>query len=89
MEFKREVCTVCTKAVYALERISVEGSVFHKNCLRCAHCSKVLSLGNYAAINGSFYCKPHFSQLFKLKGSYDSIADASVSTVSAGRYLPC
>ncbi|TSQ23929.1 LIM domain-containing protein 2 [Bagarius yarrelli] len=29
------------------------------------------SLGTYAALQGEFYCKPHFQQLFKSKGNYD------------------
>jgi len=32
---------------------------------------KTLSLGNYASLKGEYYCKPHFKQLFKLKGNYD------------------
>jgi len=28
-------------------------------------------LGNYAALKGVYYCKPHFKQLFALKGNYD------------------
>ena len=28
-------------------------------------------LGNFAALQGQFYCKPHFKQLFKVKGNYD------------------
>jgi hypothetical protein len=28
-------------------------------------------LGNYAALQGQIYCKPHFKQLFKKKGNYD------------------
>ena len=31
----------------------------------------MLSLGSYAAMQGVFYCKPHFKQLFKSKGNYD------------------
>jgi len=31
---------------------------------------KVLSAGNYAALEGKYYCKPHFSQTFKTKGNY-------------------
>jgi hypothetical protein len=42
----------------------------HKSCLRCGHCSKVLQLGNYASLNQVFYCKPHFKQLFAVKGNY-------------------
>jgi hypothetical protein len=43
---------------------------YHKTCLRCFQCNKVLSLGNYAALQGQMYCKPHFKQLFLLKGNY-------------------
>ena len=41
--------------------------VFHKTCLKCKTCQKTVSLGNYAALNGVFYCKPHFKQLFAAK----------------------
>jgi hypothetical protein len=27
-------------------------------------------LGKFAALEGKFYCKPHFKQLFALKGNY-------------------
>ena len=32
--------------------------------------SLYFSLGNYAALEGKIYCKPHLKQLFKLKGMY-------------------
>eukprot|EP01113_Clastostelium_recurvatum_P011718 TRINITY_DN159_c0_g1_i5.p1 TRINITY_DN159_c0_g1~~TRINITY_DN159_c0_g1_i5.p1 ORF type:complete len:445 (-),score=132.05 TRINITY_DN159_c0_g1_i5:88-1317(-) len=70
-----EKCVGCSKTVYATEKIVVEDkadkSVFHKTCLKCVHCAKVLSLGNYAGMGGKFYCKPHFKQLFATKGNYD------------------
>jgi len=70
-----EKCHVCQKTVYATERIVVEDKeekrVFHKGCLRCQHCQVVLSLGNYAALGGQYFCKPHFKQLFATKGNYD------------------
>eukprot|EP01111_Echinosteliopsis_oligospora_P010476 TRINITY_DN3266_c0_g1_i1.p1 TRINITY_DN3266_c0_g1~~TRINITY_DN3266_c0_g1_i1.p1 ORF type:complete len:396 (+),score=112.65 TRINITY_DN3266_c0_g1_i1:149-1336(+) len=69
-----EKCTACAKTVYVAEKIVVEDKddrkTFHKNCLKCSHCQKVLSLGNYASMNGVFYCKPHFKQLFATKGNY-------------------
>ena len=64
-------CEICTKSVYPMEKLVADGIVFHKVCLRCAECSKVLNLGNYAALEGKFYCKPHFKQLFMKKGNYD------------------
>jgi len=61
--------------VYATEKIVIEDKddkkVFHKACLKCSHCQKILSLGNYASMNGIMYCKPHFKQLFATKGNYD------------------
>lgn len=31
----------------------------------------MLSTGNFAGLKGKLYCKPHFKQLFQLKGNYD------------------
>lgn len=66
-----EKCGVCEKTVYATERISVGDKVLHKNCLKCKHCNKILSTGTCASMNEVYYCKPHFKQLFTLKGNYD------------------
>ncbi|KAL5037396.1 hypothetical protein BDV3_006892 [Batrachochytrium dendrobatidis] len=82
-EIQREACTICSKVVYPMDRLSADDKVFHKTCLRCGHCSKVLSLGNYAALNGVFYCKPHFKQLFALKGNYSDGFKASEGTNSS------
>ncbi|PRP88078.1 hypothetical protein PROFUN_04169 [Planoprotostelium fungivorum] len=63
-------CKVCGKTVYTMEELKVEGETFHKTCLRCTHCNNTLKLGNYASMDGVFYCKPHFKQLFASKGNY-------------------
>ena len=31
----------------------------------------VFRLGNFAALQGLYYCKPHLIQIFKEKGNYD------------------
>ncbi|XP_057237158.1 LIM domain-containing protein 2 [Malurus melanocephalus] len=67
----KEMCTACQKAVYPMERLVADKSVFHNSCFCCKHCHTKLSLGSYAALHGEFYCKPHFQQLFKSKGNYD------------------
>lgn len=66
-----EKCSGCGKTVYITERIATDNQVWHKACLKCDHCHCVLKLGSYASLNGKFYCKPHFKQLFKTKGNYN------------------
>ncbi|KAJ3081073.1 Kinesin light chain 3, partial [Rhizoclosmatium hyalinum] len=62
-------CAQCSKTVYAMEKIVYNDMVFHKTCFKCKHCSKMLKTGEAAKAENDFYCKPHFQQLFKLKGT--------------------
>jgi len=64
-------CSVCGKTAYPMETIVEQNIIFHKNCFKCAHCNNKLKVGNFAALQGKFYCKPHFKQLFLSKGNYD------------------
>ncbi|KAL1834825.1 LIM domain-containing protein WLIM2b [Daucus carota subsp. sativus] len=73
----QEKCSVCKKTVYPQEKVTVEGDFFHKICFRCAHGGCKLNPSNYAALDGIIYCKPHFSQLFKEKGSYNTLNKTS------------
>nr|XP_023654716.1 LIM domain and actin-binding protein 1-like isoform X1 [Paramormyrops kingsleyae] len=66
-----ETCVCCLKTVYPLERLVAAQQIYHSACFRCSHCNTKLSLGNYASLHSSVYCKPHFNQLFKAKGNYD------------------
>ncbi|KAJ3191448.1 LIM domain and actin-binding protein 1 [Irineochytrium annulatum] len=56
-------------AVYALEELVYDGKKFHKGCLKCNHCNTSINLKNIACLEGKYYCKPHFKQLFKLNGN--------------------
>jgi hypothetical protein len=64
-------CETCNKTVYQQEMLKADDHIFHKSCFRCVHCKNVLKLGNYASLKGNYYCKPHFKQLFRLRGNYD------------------
>jgi len=64
------LCAVCSKRVYITDQLKADDRVFHKTCFRCAQCNNILKLGNYASLEGKYYCKPHFKQLFALKGNY-------------------
>jgi hypothetical protein len=75
------ICAVCKKTVYSMERITADGNSYHKNCFRCAECHRTLSLGNFAQSKQYFYCKPHFKQLFQLKGNYDDAFKGSSRSI--------
>jgi len=70
-----EKCEACGRTVYATEKTTVDEKdskkIYHKTCIRCDVCNKVLSLGTYQSMDGKFWCKPHFKQLFSVKGNYD------------------
>ena len=81
----QEKCSSCKKTVYPLEKLTVEGEFYHKSCFRCTHGGCFLSPSSYAALDGYIYCKPHFSQLFKAKGSYSYLSkQASMKKNDAG-----
>lgn len=64
-------CETCGKTVYSQEALRADNHTFHKSCFRCDQCKNVIKLGNYASLKGKYYCKPHFKQLFRLRGNYD------------------
>ncbi|KAL7160146.1 hypothetical protein ABFS83_01G074600 [Erythranthe nasuta] len=69
----QDKCAVCKKTVYPLEKVTVESEFYHKSCFKCAHGGCNLTTSSYAALDGILYCKPHFAQLFKEKGSYSHL----------------
>ncbi|XP_030533562.1 LIM domain-containing protein PLIM2b-like isoform X1 [Rhodamnia argentea] len=70
-------CTTCGKTVYPLEKVTLEGECFHKNCFRCAHGGCPLTHSSYAALDGVLYCKHHFARLFMEKGTYSHVLEAA------------
>ncbi|XP_076924823.1 LIM domain-containing protein WLIM2b-like [Bidens hawaiensis] len=79
----QDKCAVCKKTVYPLEKVTVEGEFYHKACFRCTQGGCFLTPSNYAALDGNLFCKPHFSQLFKEKGSYNHLKQAVNSKKAA------
>ncbi|KAH9616041.1 hypothetical protein KSS87_011988 [Heliosperma pusillum] len=63
----QEKCVTCTKTVYPIEKVAVEGNPYHKACFRCSHGGCVISPSNYVAHEQRLYCRHHHSQLFKQK----------------------
>ena len=59
-----------------------------QTCFKCKQCKKTLSLGNFAAVRGELFCKPHFKQLFRLKGNYDEGASDAEGAWRSGGTAP-
>lgn len=59
-----DVCHFCKQKVYLMEKLSAEGLVLHRGCLKCHHCHTSLRVGGYAFDRddpeGKFYCTQHF-----------------------------
>lgn len=65
-----DCCVHCDKKVYFVEKLEIDGLLFHKACFRCATCNTKLTARTYAKASGNVYCKAHYDQHFKLKGNY-------------------
>jgi len=73
------VCAACGKTAYVMERVQVEGEIFHAACFKCTFCNGKLSLGSFAKSDGRYYCKIHYEQLFKVRGRYDFKEDPAAN----------
>merc|ERR1711981_298228 len=70
-----QICKICGKEPYLVERIVAEKSWWHKNCFRCKQCNKSLNLDTYMSHEGVIYCKPHHKELFQPKAVIMDILD--------------
>ena len=78
-------CYVCDGSVYAMEEFNVDGKCLHKTCFKCDHCKRGLTISNFAAVNGKFFCKTHYMELFKSSGgSYAAFGDGGFKKKATG-----
>eukprot|EP00048_Salpingoeca_helianthica_P015101 m.225059 g.225059 ORF g.225059 m.225059 type:complete len:96 (-) comp16606_c0_seq1:191-478(-) len=58
-------CPKCGKDVYFAEKATAMGKDWHKSCLKCGKCNKVLANGGFLEHEGTPYCeKPCYGALF-------------------------
>ncbi|CAN8294470.1 unnamed protein product [Cochlearia groenlandica] len=69
----REKCVGCDRTVYPIEKVSVNGTLYHKSCFKCTHGGCTISPSNYIAHEGKLYCKHHHMQLIKEKGNLSQL----------------
>ncbi|KAF3647929.1 LIM domain-containing protein WLIM1 [Capsicum annuum] len=66
---KSEKCFGYKNSVYPIEKVSINGTSYHKSCFKRSHGGCVISPFNYIAHEGRLYCKHHHIQLIKEKGN--------------------
>ncbi|XP_008850652.1 F-actin-monooxygenase MICAL1 isoform X2 [Nannospalax galili] len=59
-----DLCELCGKHLYILERFCVDGHFFHRSCFCCHTCEATLWPGDYGQHpgDGHFYCRQHLPQ---------------------------
>lgn len=57
-------CSACGKHVHLVQRILVDGKLYHRNCFRCRECSRTLLPGSYKFTEdpGALVCTHHFTR---------------------------
>uniref|UniRef100_A0A674J358 LIM zinc-binding domain-containing protein n=1 Tax=Terrapene triunguis TaxID=2587831 RepID=A0A674J358_9SAUR len=64
----KEECSSCLQPVSSMECVAANKVLLHHSCFCCKLCKRKLSLHNYTALHGAFYCKVHYQQLAKARG---------------------
>jgi len=64
-----DICSACSKPVYAMELLNVGGMTFHNDCFRCSTCHRKLET-NFQRSELGFLCTTHFEQIVKVTGGY-------------------
>ncbi|CAH2256574.1 cysteine-rich 3 [Pelobates cultripes] len=85
-------CPRCHAPVFFAEKVSSLGKNWHRFCLKCELCNKILCAGGHAEHDGRPYChKPCYAALFGPKGVniggvgsyiYDTVPQTAQSPVS-------
>ncbi|KAK4326655.1 hypothetical protein Pmani_002815 [Petrolisthes manimaculis] len=61
-------CPRCQKPVYFAEEKIVLGRPYHKMCIKCAKCNKLLDSSTFTEHDEEMYCKSCYGRLFGPKG---------------------
>lgn len=71
-------CKVCDKTAYPMDpQINLDGSVFHKECAKCADCKCQITIANFSKVDNTqnpdqssllLLCKTHYFTRFKTSG---------------------
>ncbi|KAI8144661.1 hypothetical protein BJV82DRAFT_643925 [Fennellomyces sp. T-0311] len=78
---QNDTCTKCGKAVYAAELAMGAGNKYHKFCLKCTECGKLLSSTNMVDKDFDLLCRGCYAKLHGPKGfGYGNLLSTEGST---------
>ncbi|KAG2177047.1 hypothetical protein INT43_007703 [Umbelopsis isabellina] len=81
MQISGDLCAKCNKPVYAAELVLGASKKYHKMCLRCSTCNKLLDSSNMVDKDFTIYCRPCHSKAFGPKGyGYGGLLSTEGST---------
>ncbi|KAI7855074.1 hypothetical protein BDC45DRAFT_534765 [Circinella umbellata] len=81
INIQNDTCTKCGKAVYAAELAMGAGNKYHKFCLKCTECGKLLSSTNMVDKDFDLYCRGCHAKLHGPKGfGYGNLLSTEGST---------
>ncbi|KAJ1973903.1 hypothetical protein H4R34_004919, partial [Dimargaris verticillata] len=58
-------CPACNQICYMFDQVSFDGVFYHKQCLKCHQCRRVLSPANCMRVRDDLYCTNHGSILLR------------------------
>lgn len=64
-----DMCEVCHEKVFLMQKVHVEGHLFHRGCFKCNKCRSTLQSKVYEYENETdrFYCRQHFREVIRQK----------------------
>ncbi|XP_071960275.1 uncharacterized protein [Antedon mediterranea] len=79
-------CISCGKKVYLMERLVIEGKLFHRACFKCSTCQATLRSGTYKKKRDSreFECLHHSNDIWKIRANISERATAKTAPKSEG-----
>ncbi|RUS19410.1 hypothetical protein BC937DRAFT_87537 [Endogone sp. FLAS-F59071] len=67
-QVQNDLCHQCGKVVYAAEMVLGAGNKYHKLCLKCCACGKLVDSSTMVDRGEKIYCRPCYSKEFGPKG---------------------
>ncbi|XP_019853736.1 PREDICTED: MICAL-like protein 1 [Amphimedon queenslandica] len=64
-----DMCEACHEKVFLMQKVHVEGHLFHRGCFKCNKCRSTLQSKVYEYENETdrFYCRQHFREITRQK----------------------